>query len=461
MSEFAYNIIIFHYNEIGIKSDKVRLRMENQLIRNAAAIYRRFGIAYTHIVREFGRIYFYIDPEQIEKAIIASKFVIGLLHFSVAAECSTDIDKISELAIKVLTHRLVQNKSIRSFGVSSRRVKSYQMQSPEISKYIGEKLAEAFPNLKINLNKPDFHLFVEIREQKSFLYEQQIEAYLQGLPMESSKMLLGQSFGRFADLIAIIMMMKRGVFVQPVNFTFGKFGSEIQSKLRDKLQYLVPLVPSPLYCLEVPFESVMEKIKRVALTRSISPCWLCFYIRQTILGQLVDYINDGKIAAKEIESSLELGQEVEINNVKKGHVKKKGFFKGVVIGLNELRENYCGTDLATLSPLIKHPHLILTPCIVFDQVMFDHYRLILREMDGIRGSGLSVETIYKQNETICSLIENHLEFKENLNAILESLAPEQRTQYLEELSVEKIVDSENFNDDIRRVLNSIIIHSLS
>jgi len=96
MSEFAYNIIIFHYNEIGIKSDKVRLRMENQLIRNAAAIYRKFGISYTNIIREFGRIYFYIQPDQIKRAIAASKFVIGLLHFSVAAECSTDIEAISE-----------------------------------------------------------------------------------------------------------------------------------------------------------------------------------------------------------------------------------------------------------------------------------------------------------------------------------------------------------------------------
>jgi adenylyl- and sulfurtransferase ThiI len=461
MSEFAYNIIIFHYNEIGIKSDKVRLRMENQLIRNAAAIYRKFGISYTNIIREFGRIYFYIQPDQIKRAIAASKFVIGLLHFSVAAECSTDIEAISELAVKIFKSRVQQDKSIRSFGVSSRRVKSYPMQSPEISKYIGEKLSEAFPSMKINLNKPDFHLFVEIREGKAFLYEQQFEAYLQGLPMESSKILLGQSFGRFADLIAMIMMMKRGVFVQPIFFNFGKSGSDIQSRLKDKLQYLVPLVPSPLYCLEVSFESIMEKIKRVALSHSISPCWLCFYIRQKFLGQLVDFINDGKIASDEIESSLELGQEVEINNVKKGHVKKKGFFKGVAIGLNETRENYCGTDLSSLTPLTKHPHLILTPCIVFDEENFEYYRQILREMDHIRGSGLSVDSIYKQNEKICSLIESHLEFKENLNAILDSLLPEQKSQYLEELSVEKLFESENFDADIVQALHSIKIHALS
>ena len=460
MTDASYNIIIFHYNEIGIKSDKVRLRMENQLIRNAAAIYRKFGITYHEIIREFGRIYFYFSSDQMEKAIIASKYVIGLLYFSIALECSIDIESIAAMAIKLLTKDLGQNKNIRSFGISARRVKSYPMKSPEISKYVGEKMAAAFPSLKINLNKADFHLYIEIREKKAFLYKQQVEAYLQGLPLESTKMLLGQSFGRFSDLVSIIMMMKRGVFVQPIYFTFGRIGSDTQAKYREKLQYLTALLPSSLYCIEIPFESMMEKINRTALAKGISPCWLCFYVRQKILGELVDLINDGKIANEQISKSLELGEEVEINKIKKGHVKKKGFFKGVTIGLNETSENYCGTDLLSLSPLIQHQHLIFTPCITFDETMFDNYRKIFREMDQVKISGPQFDEIYSPNEHLCSLIDVHRNVMENFTGILDSLTGEQRMDYMKEISVERIYEEGLFHEDISNLLNEINIVEL-
>lgn len=462
MSEFDYNIIIFHYNEIGIKSDKVRLRMELQLIRNAAATYRKFGIDYKEIKREFGRIYFYISPKDMDKAIIASKFVIGVFHFSVAIECDTDINIIAENVLKIFNKKTEDgsNRNFRTIAISSRRVKAYPMTSPQISAFISEKLVDSHPHLKINLNKADFHLFVEIRENKAFLYEQQIEAYLQGLPVESSKMVLGQSFGRFSDLVSTIMMMKRGVFVQQTYFNLGKFGSPKQSMFQDKLQYLPPLMPSPIYCLEIPFEPILEIIKGVSLSNQVSPCPLCFFVRMKLLGKLVDHINDGYLAKEEISESLELGEDVEVNNIKKKRTKKRGFFKGVTIGLNETAENYCGTGLHSLIPFIDHPHLILTPCVVFDNESFEYQRKIIKEMDIIRQSGVKFDEIYAIKENVCELVKLHQKNEEEMSTITESLTKDQRAEFMKDLKPEILYSKAGLEREVDKAINSIKINLL-
>ena len=77
-----YNIIIGRYNELSLKSKKVRARMEYSLLDHINKVCKREGLNLISSYRRFGRLIFHFESEQIPKALEVFQHIIGLHSFS-------------------------------------------------------------------------------------------------------------------------------------------------------------------------------------------------------------------------------------------------------------------------------------------------------------------------------------------------------------------------------------------
>jgi hypothetical protein len=254
--------------------------------------------------------------------------------------------------------------------------------------------------------------------------------------------------------------MKRGTFVQPIYLDLGKYRSEKSFGPEYKLQYLEPLIPSKLFYIHIDFEPILTRIKHLAQESSVSPCELCFISRQMLFSRMSDLVNDDKMFPEEISKSLRLGENTIVNEKKQTQIRKRGFFKGVILGLNETVENYCGTSLLSLGSMLNTPHLLICPCVAYGKEEFNHYRKIFIEIDSIVGAKARFDAIYNVNEKICKILDDNIEFQDGLNMILEALDEGQRKNYLENYSVKTIYDTSDLPEMINSALHSAKIEKL-
>ncbi len=349
------NALVLRYSEIGLKSDKVRKRLEKQLINNAIQIYRKFGVKYRGFARQWGRIYFYFPADQIQKAIHATKYVFGVMNFSPAIEISNEIETIIETAMKLCKDRLVGKKS---FGIKARRVKAYPIKSPEIGRIVGGKIAELFPEVRVNLSSPDYKLNIEVREEKAYLFDAIVETYWQGMPLEENKIVLGQTYGRFVDFLGMMLLMRRGVIVFPILFDLGRFAPQnsLDQKL-DQARLLNAFFPGTFRVGSINFVDILQEISEIALQVGIPICTLCFYCRMKLLEQVflrkMDIEKEKGIVYPEISQSP--GRWRSFGKLYRGN------YKGVIIGLSLTPENYCPTRLDNSLVFSDFKPLLLTP----------------------------------------------------------------------------------------------------
>ncbi len=72
---------------------------------------------------------------------------------------------------------ILNKKDYKTFKVETKREKkSFPMTSPEICTELGGDILDNFPELSVNVKKPDFILYVEIRES-TYIYSEKIQAF--------------------------------------------------------------------------------------------------------------------------------------------------------------------------------------------------------------------------------------------------------------------------------------------
>lgn len=77
-------------------------------------------------------------------------------------------DKLAEDVIAYMD-KVYPDKHI-TFKVNARRArKNYPMDSMELNAALGEKILDAFPEIKVDVHNPDVLLCVEIRERSIFI----------------------------------------------------------------------------------------------------------------------------------------------------------------------------------------------------------------------------------------------------------------------------------------------------
>lgn len=223
-----YDVIIARYGELGIKSPRVRRRFENKLVSNIKSSFE----CEINVIQ--GRVF--IKPANYAEALDKLSKVFGIVSFSPAITTITDFDKIAE-DMGIYVDKLESDGLISSetpFAIRSRRVGEHDFSSQELGAFAGSVVVGKI-GAPVDLTNPQLEIFVETRQDETFIYHQKI-AGPGGLPVGTQGKLIVLLSGGIDSPVAAYMMMKRGCQITALHFDNEPF---TDPKALDKVQKIV------------------------------------------------------------------------------------------------------------------------------------------------------------------------------------------------------------------------------
>ncbi len=210
--------IMVRFGEIALKG-KNRHQFELKLQRNLQAAVKD---CHGEVKKMHGR-FMVIGPEENRHMILDRlKNIFGIVSFSPVEETDPELEKIKELACKVVEKRT--SGGIK-FKVDTRRPnKQFPYPSPEVNRILGAHLQENFQDLVVDLTNPDFTVSIEISYEKAYVYMERI-AGPGGLPVGITGRSLLLLSGGIDSPVAGWLAMKRGLALEALHFHSFPFTS--------------------------------------------------------------------------------------------------------------------------------------------------------------------------------------------------------------------------------------------
>ena len=193
-------MILVRYGEIGLKGRPVRQQFENILLRNIRRALSTAGIKHG-TAKQRGRIY--VDVEDDDRALVVLRDVFGIVSLSPAIETSADLTGITSAAASFA----VSFDFNESFAIRATRTGSHDFTSQDIGIAAGQAIVDV-TGAPVNLNTPDREIGVEVRDERSFLFDSVIDGP-GGLPYGSQGLVVA-AVADEDDLKAAWLMMRRG-----------------------------------------------------------------------------------------------------------------------------------------------------------------------------------------------------------------------------------------------------------
>lgn len=216
--ELNYDVIIVRYGELGIKSPRVRKRFEKKLVKNIKESFP------CEVKINQGRIFIY--PEDYDDALIKLTKVFGIVSVSPAITTITDKTilegVINDYVDNLKSENLISENT--SFAIRCRRVGKHDFTSQELGAWAGGVVIRNV-NAPVNLSNPDLEIFIEVREDETFIYHKKIKGQA-GLPLGTQGKLIVLLSGGIDSPVAAYMMMKRGCQVTLLHFNNTPFTDE-------------------------------------------------------------------------------------------------------------------------------------------------------------------------------------------------------------------------------------------
>ncbi|MCL2711683.1 MAG: THUMP domain-containing protein [Methanomassiliicoccaceae archaeon] len=194
--------ILIRYSEIGLKSKPIRKRFETQLKDNIIKMLSNDGIEGL-VTSDGSRLY--ANVADAENATRSIKRVFGVSSLSVTETCGSSMNEICETAAKYSVSRI---KEGQTFAVRARREGTHPYNSMELGKEAGSAIFLANKNIKVNLTDPDVTFYIEVRNNRTFIFDSYIRSHA-GLPLGSQGRVIAE-VNDDRGLLSAWLMMKRG-----------------------------------------------------------------------------------------------------------------------------------------------------------------------------------------------------------------------------------------------------------
>ncbi len=234
------NILIVRCGEVALKGMN-KPYFERMLVDRIKNNLKSFqGV---DVKRSEGLIFVRADKELDIDAIIKEiSKVFGVASISKAVEAPSDMDAIGEEAVKYMLD-LIEKRGIHTFKVEGKRAdKTFPVKSPEIGRIIGAKVLIGCKVLKVDVHNPDVLLHVDVRHDRSYIYEGKIPGF-GGLPLGTNGKGLTLLSGGIDSPVATWMMAKRGMLIEAVHFHSYPYTSQ---RAQEKVEDLARIVST--YC---------------------------------------------------------------------------------------------------------------------------------------------------------------------------------------------------------------------
>ena len=236
------NIFIVRCGEVALKGMN-KPYFERMLVERIGKRLKAAGLSGIDVRRHEGLI-FARAPKELDKDAIVKEIskVFGVASISPAVECESDMDKIGEKAVEYMME-LIEKKGVKTFKVEAKRAdKTFPVKSPDIARRIGASVLKGCKVLKVDVHNPDVYLFVDVRREETFIYQQKIAGF-GGLPLGTNGKGLVLLSGGIDSPVAAWLMAKRGMLIEAVHFHSYPYTSP---RAQEKVEELAKIVAS--YC---------------------------------------------------------------------------------------------------------------------------------------------------------------------------------------------------------------------
>lgn len=218
-----FHTFLLKYGEIGIKG-KNRYLFEDALVRQVRRALKDVDGQF-EVYKKQARIY--VDCEgdyDYEEAAEHLKRVFGLVGICPVVRLADEgFEKLKEDVVAYMDE-MYPDKEI-TFKVESRRAKkTYPKNSMEISRDLGEAVLGAFPDIRVDVHRPDVTVNIEVRDE-IYVYSQIIPG-AGGMPVGTNGKAMLLLSGGIDSPVAGYMVSKRGVGIEATYFHAPPYTSE-------------------------------------------------------------------------------------------------------------------------------------------------------------------------------------------------------------------------------------------
>ncbi len=308
-------IFLLKLGEIVLKGANKR-QFEDKLRQNVRRRMKAYGNFDVYLMQST----VYVEPmdeeADIDGAWEACHTIFGLVSLCRCRACEKDINKIYDTIEEYLGDDL---DCAASFKVESKRSdKRFAMTSIEISQEIGGRLAEAHPTCKVDVHKPEYTVYVEVRDLAAYVHGP-AEPGAGGLPTGVGGRAMCLLSGGIDSPVAAYMIAKRGVEVECVHFFSYPYTSQLA---KDKVMELARLVTR--YCGRmtvniVGFTQIQEAIRDNCPEEFFTLIMRRFMMeisqriaQQDGCGALITGENLGQVASQTMQAMQVTGAVVDI-----------------------------------------------------------------------------------------------------------------------------------------------------
>ena len=213
------SVIIRYGGEVGVKSPRTRRIYDRCMLRNIRNVLDYYKLPYDKIIRKYGRLY--LKTSKAIEVCFRLCRIFGISSVSPAVETSSSLNEVIDKSLLLLGPRL---KPGSSFAVRCRRVGVHPYTSQEVCSQVGGLLLDKFRGLglKVNLEKPNLELGIEIREDKAYIFMETIVS-VGGLPLGTQPKALALFDGSLESSVACWLFMKRGCPITLLYFDNSPF----------------------------------------------------------------------------------------------------------------------------------------------------------------------------------------------------------------------------------------------
>lgn len=251
-----YSEIMVRYGELSTKG-KNRKSFIMQLAQNVRQALGDFPEIKIHADRD--RMHLLLNGADSQLVIPKLSKIFGIQNFSPSIRVEKDTEVLKKTVQDVMKEIYTGKETFKI--IAKRSDHHFELNSNELNQTLGNAVFDVFPEIQVQMRKPDIPLRVEIRQDGAYISYETIKG-AGGLPVGTSGKGMLMLSGGIDSPVAGYFAMKRGVEIEAVHFASPPYTSEqALQKAKDLTAKLAPYVGT-IQFIEVPFTEVQEEIKK-------------------------------------------------------------------------------------------------------------------------------------------------------------------------------------------------------
>ncbi len=308
-------IFLLKLGEIVLKGANKR-QFESKLRQNIRRRMKAYGNFDVYLIQSTVYVEPMDDAADVDGAWEACGSIFGAVSLCRCRSCDKNMDAIFNAVEEYLGDDL---DCAKSFKVESKRSdKAFPMTSIAISQEIGGRLAEAHPQVAVDVHHPDYTVYVEVRDLAAYVHGP-AQPGAGGLPTGVGGRAMCLLSGGIDSPVAAYMIAKRGVEIECVHFFSYPYTSQLAKDKVLELARLVTRYSGRMTVDIVSFTEIQEAIRDNCPEEFFTLIMRRFMmeIAQRIAkkhgcGALITGENLGQVASQTMEAMTVTGAVVDI-----------------------------------------------------------------------------------------------------------------------------------------------------